>query len=81
MNRQFENIGEHGYMTPLTDEELIRDENGFTNPNLHRRIDAQMRESPEVRERSYHIKIEGLESIRTTEIFTHDEESTDDDIP
>ncbi len=62
-----------------TDEDDIkRDELGFTHPNLHRRIYTQ----PDcTANHKYSIGIYGYNSYRTTEIITHDEESTDSEIP
>lgn len=80
-NGYFEEIGTHGYMTPLTDEEQKKDDVGFTHPNLHRRITETERETPEVEPRDYKVIIQGLNSIRTTIKHVHDEESTTSEIP
>lgn len=73
----------HGTMKPLTPEEEAKDQLGFTNPNLHRRIDPQTPADPkEVRPREYTIGVyDGINSYRTTQIFYHDEESTTSEIP
>lgn len=80
-NGYFEEIDTHGYMTPLTDEEQKKDDVGFTHLNLHRRITETERESPEVEPRDYKVIIQGLNSIRTTIKYVHDEESTTSEIP
>ena len=56
-------------------EEAVRDRNGFTHPNLHRRSNSE--------DSGSHCKvgIYGLDSYRYTEIVTHNEESTDSEIP
>ena len=52
--------------------ELERDGNGYTNPNLHRRIDAQMPEDEkEVTPRGYKLHINKWNSYRTTHVVTH----------
>lgn len=59
-------------------EDLEKDNIGFTNPNLHRRIFT----SPEgTSGHSYKVGIYGYDSYRTTEITLHDEESTTSEIP
>ena len=65
------------------DEDLQRDNIGFTNPNLHRRVDPQPPESDsdEVAPRDYMFAIQSTDSYRTTEIITHDEESVTSEIP
>lgn len=55
-----------------------RDANGFTHPNLHRRIDTPPDGSIN---RKYALGIYGLDSYRTVEYITHDEESTTSEIP
>lgn len=69
--------------TPLTPEEQEKDDIGFTNPNLHRRVDPQTPSDPkEVAPRKYTIGVyDKLHSYRTTEITYHDEESTTCEIP
>lgn len=80
-NRYFEEIGTHGYLTPLTEGEVAKDNVGFTNPNLHRRITPTDRDLPEVKRREYKVRIQGLNSIRTTISSIHDEESNTSEIP
>ena len=74
----------HGVAVPATEEELAKDAHGFTNPNLHRRIDphAHAQGSEEVAPRDYLIGVyDGLHSYRTETIHYHDEESTTSEIP
>ena len=76
-----------GPATPASEEDLARDELGFTNPNLHRRIDPQeppVADDPrnqEVAPRSYQLDVQNVHSYRTTTINVHDEDSTDDETP
>ena len=69
--------------TPLSPEDQAKDDLGFTNPNLHRRVDPHPpTDLKEVRARNYTIGVyDKLNSYRTTEIFYHDEESTTCEIP
>lgn len=68
-------------------DDLARDALGFTNPNLHRRVDPKeppIAEDPrnqEVAPREYQLNIQGLRSYRTTTINVHNEESIDDETP
>lgn len=74
----------YGTAQPANMFDLENDEHGYTNPNLHRRIDPKDPEegSEETRPRDYIIGIyDGLHSIRRTETFYHDEESTTCEIP
>lgn len=68
---------------PLTPQEQVKDEIGYTNLNLHRRIDPQQPEDPrEALPRSYSMGVyDGINSYRTTTIYYHDEESTTCEIP
>ena len=67
--------------TVASSEDLIRDANGHTNPNLHRRIDPQEpsdeanKLNQESAPRGYEFSIEHTYSYRTTTINTHDEDS------
>lgn len=70
-----------------TEDDLERDELGFTNPNLHRRVephDPPIADDPrnqEIAPRSYQLNIQGVRSYRTTQINVHNEESIDDETP
>ena len=73
-----------GVAVPADAEALQKDAHGFTNPNLHRRIDPQQPApgSGEVAPKDYIIGVyDGLHSYRTEIINTHDEESTTCEIP
>lgn len=58
-----------------------RDEIGYTNPNLHRRIDPQTQTSPILSPNTYSFTIQNNQSYRLTHIHTHDEDSTTSEIP
>lgn len=63
-------------------EDESRQNVGFTGPNLHRVIDAKEPIDPlETKPREYVFSIQGYDSYRTTEIFYHDEEQTDSEVP
>lgn len=64
-----------GPAVEASDKDLQRDAGGFTNPNLHRRIDPKDRSLPEVAPRSYQLSIQGVSSYRTTSIHCHDEDA------
>lgn len=67
-----------GEMTEITDPESVealRDEVGFTHPNLHRR------KTSGVTDREYHIGVYGVNSYRYTAYDVHDEESETCEIP
>lgn len=71
-----------GPAVPANQEDLDKDEHGYTNPNLHRRIDPQPpTTSYEVAPKSYKLFIGGKNSHRTTETFVHDEDSETCEIP
>lgn len=53
----------------------VRDNNGFTNPNLHRG------KSTKSENRKISVGIYGLNSYRTTETVVHDEDSRTSEIP
>ena len=63
-------------------EDLDRDIIGFTNPNLHRRIDIPSNDftSP-ILSKNVTVGIYGQDSYRTVEEILHDEESIIDEIP
>lgn len=64
-----------------SNEDLQRDEVGFTHPNLHRRIDPHAEEG-EYFPRQYDLSINGTDSYRLTENFLRDEnDNTDDEVP
>lgn len=55
--------------------EETRDNNGYTNPNLHRG------KSTNSENRKISVGIYGLDSYRTTETVVHDENSRTSEIP
>ena len=68
-----------GPWQPIDDPESIeavRDEVGFTNPNLHRRTSGDIPEGT-----YYNVSIYGFNSYRFTSTIDHDEESTTSEIP
>lgn len=60
---------------PSGSEEEAKDEAGFTNPNLHRRLDSDTNGV------TYAVGIYGTNSYRYVYIPEHDEESTTSEIP
>lgn len=64
-------------------DEMVKDEFGYTNPNLHRRVDASHDHIPanESSPRNYELGIYNLNSYRTVTRHTHDEESETCEIP
>jgi len=64
---------------------IKRDEHGYTHPNLHRRIDPHTihddKDHMELKPRQYTIGVLGTNSYRTTEMFTHDEDSETSEVP
>lgn len=59
-----------------------KDQHGFTQPNLHRRVDPQEpHDGKETSPREYELGVYGLNSYRTTKINYHDEESETSEIP
>lgn len=83
---QYPRVGQ-GPAVVASEEDMRRDALGFTNPNLHRRVDPQpppIADDPrnqEVAPRSYQLNIMNVHSIRTTGINVHDEDSIDSEIP
>lgn len=68
---EFTEIGQE-VSKPVNELEQTRDDNGFTNPNLHRRIDPKMPEDPkEVVPREYRLQIQVKNSYRNTHVVTH----------
>lgn len=60
-----------------------KDKFGYTNPNLHRRVDASADHisANEPLPRSYELGIYNVNSYRTVTRHTHDEESETCEIP
>ena len=68
-----------GPMKPITDPESIeaqRDEIGYTNPNLHRRLSSNIPEDVVIS-----IGIYGKDSYRMITTPGYDDESRDSEIP
>lgn len=72
-----ENVMGEGRWEKIADGSIqsVRDNNGFINPNLHRR------KSTDTEDRSITVGVYSLNSYRTTEYIVHDEESTTSEIP
>ena len=72
-----------GSAKPVTSYDMQQDAHGLTNPNLHRRVDAKMpsQDSEEMEPRDYKFTISSKHSYRTTTIHTHDEDSTESEVP
>ena len=64
-----------GVAVPASNEDLQRDELGYTNPNLHRRVDEDSQMISKVG------VYDGIHSFRTVDLNLHDEESTTCEIP
>lgn len=61
---------------------LKKDKDGFTNPNLHRRIKVKKTTGKdEYLPREYELSVRGVDSYRSTKMFIHDEESTTTETP
>lgn len=61
---------------PATEEDIDRDNYGYTDPNLHRRVDPQEHDidvSGECAPRDYQLNILGVDSYRTTTTYHHDD--------
>lgn len=69
-----------GNWKPLTSDDQIRDDVGFTNPNLHQRCDPSQPEG-EILPREYTEFINGVEGHRLTESFIYEDEDNPDEIP
>ena len=72
-----------GYAHVASSFDIANDDAGFTNPNLHRRVDPQVPNdgSEEVSPREYEIGVFSTDSYRTTTIHYHEEKSTTSEIP
>ena len=72
-----------GYVKPASAEDLVKDAEGVTMPNLHRRMDEDIVEpvGDEVAPSKHSIMVNGVTSFRGIEHFYHDEESTTSEIP
>lgn len=72
-----------GPAVPAAEHDLEADNLGYTNPNLHRRVDPQAPEadSQEVAPREYRLGVYSVNSYRTTKVNTHSESSEESEIP
>ena len=68
---------------PATTEDIEKDEEGITTPNLHRRHDDDLSviQPQQVAKDKHSIFVGGTSSYRGIEHFYHDEESTTSEIP
>lgn len=62
-------------------EDILNESDGYTNPNLHRRIADEPTLMPNEHDKQYHLGIYNVDSYRMTETVLHDEESTTCEIP
>ena len=74
----------YGNIQPATPDDLVKDEHGYTNENLHRRMDIH--EPPpgsrELAHRDYIIgNYDRLHSTRMTEIHIYHDDTTDYEVP
>ncbi len=72
-----------GPATEATAEDIAKDEEGITKPNLHRRIDPKQPQagSEEYKPRDYKLNVSNLNSYKQTTINTHDEDGINNEIP
>lgn len=70
-----------GKAKPATEDDLNKDNSGFTNPNLHVRIDVKSTEPGQVEPPKYDIGIYGYDQYRIKTTYIHDENSDDSEIP
>lgn len=72
-----------GEAKPATPKDIAKDRQGITNPDLHRRIDEDQadRMRGEVEKDRYTLSVQAVNSYRTTEHTTHDEDSTTSEVP
>lgn len=71
-------IGKGELMKELSEDDQIRDDVGFTNPNLHRRVDPTEQDEGEFDVRDYELRILGLYSQRTTSYHYYDDNDPDE---
>lgn len=65
------------------EEDLRKDNTGFTNPNLHRRVNPTQpsASSKEVKPREYKFMRQSVYQLQTTEKFYHDDDSDESETP
>lgn len=68
---------------PADEDDIKRDQVGYTNLYLHRRINpTEKGKAPgELLNRQYKLQISGIESYRYIEMFIHDEDTEEVEIP
>lgn len=66
-----------------TEADKIRDDNGYTNPYLHRRVDSKepSKESGELKPRTYKFTRQGYNQLQVMTKYNHDENSVESEIP
>lgn len=66
-----------------SEEDKIRDVNGFTNPNLHRRVELHAPDplSKELKPRTYKFNRHSVYESQLMEQHYHDEENNESEIP
>ena len=81
MVQDFINITQ-GYATVASGEEIEKDTQGITNPNLHRRI-ATVREQgdQEYKPRDYTLSVNGVSSYRNTKEYVYNDSDNHNEIP
>lgn len=74
-------IAAHGPASAVTEaSDEMKDWLGFTNPNLHRRI-KRPESASVIGSKQYELMVQGVHSYRTTTTCTHNEDSTESEIP
>lgn len=83
MNEEHNISNYQGPAVLATDADLQRDKNGYTNPNLHRRVYAKQptADSKEVHPRKYSFMRTSVYETQTVEKFTHDDDSDESETP
>ena len=65
-----------------SEDDVINDNLGYINPNLHRRINEEgVKEDYEYLSPHYIISLQGTDSYRSTQHFIHDEDSEEREEP
>lgn len=67
----------------VSEDDLNRDNIGYTNPNLHRRVDpvSPSPESGEVKPRNYKFMRQGVYQTQYMETHYHDDSINESEIP
>lgn len=76
---QFPVMGQ-GIAKLATDEDLQRDEIGFTNQNLHQRVDIHQLPE-EVKPKEYTLMVQSTDYFRAVESYLYSEDDDYDEIP